>query len=245
MSNYPPPPPSDPNQPNPYGQQPPQQPQQPPPPGQNPYGQPPPPPGQVPPPPAYGQPPPAYGQPPQQGYGQPQQGFGQPPAYGQPAYGQPAYGAPGMSPFGAYAGWGTRLAAYLIDALVAVGAGIIFIIIGAVILGSSDGGGGSAVGLLIMLVGYAIILGVQIWNFIIKQGSTGQSIGKGVMAIKVVSMNTGQPLGSGGAFVRWLMHTFIDGAICYLGFLWPLWDDKKQTWGDKVASSVVVQAPKA
>jgi uncharacterized RDD family membrane protein YckC len=78
-----------------------------------------------------------------------------------------------------------------------------------------------------------------------KQGTTGQSIGKGVMNIKVVGENTGQPLGTGGAFVRWLMHTFVDGAICYLGFLWPLWDDKKQTWGDKVASSVVVQAPKA
>ena len=41
------------------------------------------------------------------------------------------------------------------------------------------------------------------------------------------------------------MHAFIDGAICYLGFLWPLWDDKKQTWGDKVASSSCIQAAKA
>ncbi len=217
MSNYPPPPPpGDPNQPNPYGQQPPQQP--------------PPPPGQQPPPPAN----PAH-VPPPPGYGQP--GFGQPPG----GYGQPAYGAPGMSPFGAYAGWGTRLAAYLVDALVAVGAGLVFIIIGAVLLGTDA----SVLGVLIMVVGYAVILGVQIWNSVMKQGTTGQSIGKGVMNIKVVGENTGQPLGTGGAFVRWLMHTFVDGAICYLGFLWPLWDDKKQTWGDKVASSVVVQAPKA
>ncbi|HWM74017.1 MAG TPA: RDD family protein [Nocardioides sp.] len=234
MSNYPPPPPQDPNQPpqNPYGNQPPPQqpPQQPPP---NPYGQP-----QQPQQPGYGQPQPGYGQP-QQGYGQPQQ-YGQP-GYGQPAYGQPGYGQPGMSPFGAYAGWGTRLAAYLIDALIAVGAGLIFIIIGAILLGSDA----SAVGVLIMVVGYAVILGVQIWNFVMKQGNTGQSIGKGMMGIKVVGTNTGQPLGTGGGFVRWLMHTFIDGAICYLGFLWPLWDDKKQTWGDKVADSIVVQAPKA
>lgn len=223
MSNYPPPPPppGDPNQPNPYyGQQPPQQP---PPPQQqpaNPYGQPPAHPVHVPPPPGYGQP-----------------GFVQAP----PGYGQPAYGAPGTSPFGPYAGWGTRLAAYLIDALVAVGAGLVFIIIGAILLGTDA----RVLGVLIMIVGYAVILGVQIWNFVMKQGTTGQSIGKGVMGIKVVGESTGAPLGTGGGFVRWLMHTFVDGAICYLGFLWPLWDDKKQTWGDKVASSVVVTAPKA
>ncbi len=236
MSNYPPPPPQDPNQPpqNPYGQpqQPGQPPQQPPP---NPYGQPPQQPG-------YGQQPPpqqpGYGQPPQQGYGQPQQGYGQPQqGYGQPAYGQPGYGQPGMSPFGQYAAWGTRFAAYLIDALIAVGAGLIFIIIGAILLGSDA----SAVGLLIMLVGYAVILGVTIWNNVMKQGTTGQSIGKGMMNIKVVGTNTGQPIGTGSGFVRWLMHAFIDGAICYLGFLWPLWDDKKQTWGDKVVDSVVLR----
>ncbi len=232
MSNYPPPPPQDPNQPpqNPYGQpqQPGQPPQQPPP---NPYGQPPQQPG-------YGQQPPqpGYGQPPQQGYGQPQQGYGQP-VYGQPAYGQPGYGQPGMSPFGTYANWGTRFAAYLLDALIAVGAGLIVLIIGAILLGSDA----SAVGLLIMLVGYAVILGVTIWNNVMKQGTTGQSIGKGMMNIKVVGTNTGQPIGTGSGFVRWLMHTFIDGAICYLGFLWPLWDDKKQTWGDKVADSIVLQ----
>jgi len=226
MSNYPPPPPQDPNQPpqNPYGNQPPPP---------NPYGQAPPP-QQPPQQPGYGQPPP------QQGYGQPQPGYGQPPAYGQPGYGQG-----GFSPFGPYAGWGTRLAAYLIDALIAVGAGLIFIIVGAVLLGSADPGETSVPGLLIMILGYIVIFAVQIWNSVLKQGSTGQTIGKGVMGIKVIGENTGQPLGGGGAFVRWLMHAFIDGAICYLGFLWPLWDSKKQTWGDKVASSVVVQAPKA
>lgn len=243
MSNYPPPPPppgGDPNQPNPYGQQPP------PPPGQY---EPPTPPPNVPPPPGYGQqqpPPPAYGQPQPPAYGQPpaypqQGGYGQQPAYGG-GYGQPGYGAPGMSPFGEYAGVGTRLAALLIDALVAVGAGIVFIIVGAVIAGSSDGGAGAAIGILVLIFGYVVVIGVQIWNLVLKQGTTGQSIGKGVMNIKVIGLGTGQPLGNGGAFVRWLMHTFIDGNICALGFLWALWDDKKQTWADKVANSIVVKS---
>ena len=39
-----------------------------------------------------------------------------------------------------------------------------------------------------MLVGYAVILGVTIWNNVMKQGNTGRSIGKGMMGIKVVGL---------------------------------------------------------
>ena len=51
----------------------------------------------------------------------------------------------------------------------------------------------------------------------------------------------GQPIGFGMAFVRRICH-FVDGIICYIGFLWPLWDEKKQTIADKIVSTVVVQA---
>ena len=182
-------------------------------------------------------------------YGQPQQPLPQPPSYGggpqQPygapdPYGQPGYGQPGASPFGTYAAWGTRLAAYLIDALIAVGVAIVPIILGVVLIAADA----DAIGIILYVLGFAAAIGFQIWNFVMKQGTTGYSIGKGLMGIKVVGVNTGQPIGTGSGFVRWLMHAFIDGAICYLGFLWPLWDAQKQTWGDKVASSIVIQAPK-
>jgi hypothetical protein len=46
-----------------------------------------------------------------------------------------------------------------------------------------------------------------------------------------------------------LLRLFMNGvfwAICVipgvLNYLWPLWDRKSQTWSDKIASSVVVQA---
>jgi hypothetical protein len=32
----------------------------------------------------------------------------------------------------------------------------------------------------------------------------------------------------------------VDGAICYLGYFWPLWDNKRQTWTDKIMSTVCV-----
>ena len=231
MSNYPPPPPpSDPHQ-NPYGQQPPQQPE-------NPYGSPPPPPQQ---PPAYGQPQyggqqPAYGQP-QEGYGQQQ--YGQQP-YGQQygGYGQPMYGAPA----GNYAHWGSRVGAYLIDALCGAAISILPLIIGGVLIGS-DSGGAQAIGAILYIIGIGLAIGFFVWNVCIKQGGTGYTIGKGVLGIKLISEQTQQPVGAGNAFLRALCH-IVDGLPCYIGYLWPLWDDKKQTFADKIMNTVVVQQPK-
>ena len=50
----------------------------------------------------------------------------------------------------------------------------------------------------------------------------------------------GSYVGGGTAFLRELAHV-IDGLPCYLGYLWPLWDDKRQTFADKICSTVVVR----
>lgn len=41
------------------------------------------------------------------------------------------------------------------------------------------------------------------------------------------------------------MIDFINAIPCYLGYLWPAWDAKKQTFTDKIVSSVVIKVPKA
>lgn len=61
------------------------------------------------------------------------------------------------------------------------------------------------------------------------------------MGIRLLREADGRPLGFGMAFVRRLAH-FLDSIACYIGWLWPLWDAKKQTFADKVCSSVVVKA---
>lgn len=68
----------------------------------------------------------------------------------------------------------------------------------------------------------------------------GQTIGRRIMKIRVIKELTGQPPGWGGAFIRVLVGG-ISGQIFYLGHLWRLWDDKKQTWHDKAAGTIVVQ----
>ncbi len=178
--------------------------------------------------------------------------YGQANPYGQqPGYGQPPAGAP----LGDYANWGKRVGAYLIDGLL-VGVAGFPLWIGYGMLAASaetstlaDGtvtvntSGGTAVTLLILL-GFATSLAFFIWNTCLKGGRTGYSIGKGVLGIKLVSATTGQPIGAGLAFVRYLAH-ILDALPCYLGYLWPLWDAKRQTFADKILGTVVVNQPKA
>jgi uncharacterized RDD family membrane protein YckC len=191
----------------------------------NPYGDP----GQNPPP-----PPPAYGQPP--AYGAPQYGApqGQPAPYGQAPYGQAPYGqAPyGSPPAGNFGGtlvdWPRRFVSGLVD----------FIVVplpGSIIQSIGRNGHNSA----LISLGSLIALGLAIWNAA-QQGRTGQSLGKRLMGTYVVREADGQFIGAGMGVLRWLVH-ILDAIPCLLGFLWPLWDAKKQTFADKIISTVVVK----
>jgi uncharacterized RDD family membrane protein YckC len=77
---------------------------------------------------------------------------------------------------------------------------------------------------------------------VIRQGRTGYTLGKTVVGIRLVGATSGQPLGAGMAFLRQLMH-FVDSFVCYLGWLWPLWDARRQTFADKIVGSVVLILP--
>jgi uncharacterized RDD family membrane protein YckC len=186
----------------------------------------------------------------------------QPPAHGAPTgyAGPPAYQL--GSPWGPLADWGTRVLASLIDSLVQLIAlvpyvvGIIVFVVGAphpAVYDSTGSGlyepakqgdtGLMVVGGLLFLVGLLGGLGVQLWNRVFTMGRTGQSIGKKAMGIMLVEERTGQPMGAGMCFVRELAH-FLDGAV-YIGYLWPLWDKKRQTFADMILSTVVIHVPKS
>ncbi|MDQ0986488.1 RDD family protein [Streptomyces sp. V2I9] len=203
----------DPN--NPYGQQP----------GQPPQG---PPQGQ----PGYGYPQQAPQGVPPQGYGYPQQQPGYPQQPGQPYGGgypqQPGYGG-GMPEL---AHWGLRAGGLIIDGLIVSVPYLAFAGIGAAL--------GDSAGATLALLGFLAMIGLTIWQ-LYQEGTTGQTIGKKAVGIRLLREADGRPLGFGMAFVRRLAH-FLDSIACYIGWLWPLWDQKKQTFADKVCSSVVVKA---
>lgn len=173
-----------------------------------------------------------------------------PPGEAAPGWGQPAYGAPGQPAPGGYHTYGTptpyaewikRVGAYLVDVAVVL-PGYLVMLVGAPMMGG-DNGGLAAIGVVLYFAGVAAVLGLAIWDLVLRQGRTGWSIGKQVLGIRLIAEKTGEPLGPGLTFVRMLAHV-LDQLPCYLGFLWPLWDPKKQTFADKIMSSVVIEQPK-
>jgi uncharacterized RDD family membrane protein YckC len=165
-------------------------------------------------------------------------GWGQAPAYGGPVgYGTPAgYGAPVP-----YAEWIKRVGAYLVDIVVLL-PGYLVAFLG-VAIGSVDNSAASGIGVLLAVAGYLGIFAIAIWNLIVRQGRTGWSLGKQVVGIRLIGERTGEPIGPGLTFVRALAHV-LDSLPCYLGYLWPLWDAKKQTFADKIMGTVVIEQKK-
>lgn len=210
--------------------------------------QPPPPPGNYPPPPppGGGYPPPP---PPQGGGYPPPQGGGYPAAQGG---GYPAApGAPGnVLPKESYTPWLTRVFAWLIDyipyiVIVGIGYGIqaatqetaCVTDTSEFNLGEFCATGNSTLGVAAFLISVLVGLIYLIWNYGYRQGTTGSSIGKSIMKFKVVSEKTGQPIGFGMSIVRQIAHV-VDAIICYIGYLFPLWDAKRQTLADKIMTTI-------
>lgn len=208
---------------------------------------PPPPPGNSPPQGSYPPPPPGnYPPPPPGNYPPPPPGNYPPPAPGYGAYPGQAGTPVGQLPQEAYTSWLTRVAAYFVDFLpILVLYGIPSMIAGTTAdkecITGSDGFvctvSPSSTGATLMFLGWLAALAFGIWNYGYRQGTTGSSIGKSVLKFKVVSETTGQPIGFGMSIVRQLAH-IIDGAILCIGYLFPLWDAKRQTIADKIMTTV-------
>lgn len=199
----------------------------------------------------YGGPP--FGPNPQQPYGPPSGPMPQQP-YGPPSAQMPQapYGGapvPGAHPLGQLAHWGWRALGFLIDtSIVSAGYGVLILIgmlLGFLTLSIGGGDEGAAmvfsiISLVVGLVGYAALVALAIWNVAYRRGKTGQTLGQKLVNISTLSEETGQPIGFGNAFARHLCH-ILDGMACYIGFLFPLWDEKRQTFADKIMRTVVVR----
>ena len=211
----------------------------PPPPGNHPP--PPPPPGGYPPPPP----------PPGGGYASPPPGGGYEAApQAATAYPPPAAAAPAL-PTEAYTAWGTRVLAWLIDAiplLILEGIGL-GLLLGtretACITDTSEynisqfcATGASTLGQVSIAVTGILALIYWIWNLGYRQGTTGSSIGKSIMKFKIINEKTGQPVGFGMSFVReviyWVAAGLCVGIVWLVAVLFPLWDPKRQTLVDKI-----------
>jgi uncharacterized RDD family membrane protein YckC len=158
--------------------------------------------------------------------------------------------------FGAprYAGFGSRLVGAILDDILyglLLGAlsipGIVFLRMALDDCYSLDdelvcpdgalNGGALAASIALFVVAVAITVVV----YVRALGSSGQTWGRKMAGVKVVSKETGAPIGTGRALGRTLFSRFISQQVCLLGNLWMLWDKDKQTWHDKIVGSVVVK----
>jgi uncharacterized RDD family membrane protein YckC len=119
------------------------------------------------------------------------------------------------------AGFWRRFASAFIDGLVI---GVVELVLG-LIMGATTG----------RLIGF--LVGAVYFTYF--HGTTGRTPGNAALGITVLDINDGSTLSYGRAFLRWLV-SIPSAFVILLGYLWMLWDPKKQTWHDKAAGSLPV-----
>ena len=165
---------------------------------------------------------------------------------------EPVYPPPAAYPVPAlrsdHANWSRRVRARLIDQAPTYVGLIIFMagyLVWVVELAQSGGStprfGGAAVA---MIIGLSVMLASLAWvayNRWMIAGKTGQSLGKRRTKIGLIGEETNAQIGAKNAFIRDLVH--ILDALTVVGYLWPRWDDTRQTFADKIMKTIVVQDP--
>lgn len=184
-----------------------------------------------------------------------------PPPPPPPSYGGPPAPPPGFQPYpmsgpsaANYAGFGARLGGYLLDSLLYGLLAAVFWLPSIFFFREAYDDcvtfndeilcpdGSPKPGMMAAAIGL-IAIGVVLVAIIYLRalGRTGQTWGRKIVGVKVIGKDTGQPIGAGKAFLRLLVAGVASSSICYLGYLWMLWDKDKQTWHDKVINTVVVR----
>jgi uncharacterized RDD family membrane protein YckC len=121
------------------------------------------------------------------------------------------------------AGFLERFVAVIIDGLLLLVPNVIVIIV----LGS-----GIASDLVNLAIGIAYAL--YFWT------TSGATVGKQVMGLKVVFADGGELIGPATAILRYIGY-FISGIPLFLGYLWVIWDPKHEAWHDKIAGTRVIK----
>jgi uncharacterized RDD family membrane protein YckC len=146
--------------------------------------------------------------------------------------------------------WWKRLVAMLIDgAILGVGYLLVLGVIGALVRsGQNASTTNRAISSGQLVAGFAVIgvlasIPSALYYGFMNGSKRGQTLGKMAMGIAVRDSRTGQRIGFWRALGRSLITTVFT-LLFYVPFvldsLAPLWDQRRQAWHDKVASSVVV-----
>lgn len=147
------------------------------------------------------------------------------------------------------ASWGSRLAAYLIDAVILL-VPIITLTITVVAIATGSDTGAVVTGILGFLA-YLVVALIYAPILMAREGrNNGQTWGKQMLGIRVVRDN-GESMGFGWAALREIVvkgllvsiaSSIIPVIPWFLNYFWPLWDDENRALHDMICSTHVVRA---
>ncbi len=143
-----------------------------------------------------------------------------------------------LGPHTHYAGFWRRTAAVLIDtvifAMVMVG---VMMILGAGLdmTEMMAGGHPPADGVLSLLINSLLPIVLTVFFWVKFLGTPGKLL----LSCQVVDARSGASLSTGQALLRYLCY-YVSALPLMLGFLWVLWDKRKQGFHDKIAKTVVI-----
>ncbi|MBI5787264.1 MAG: RDD family protein [Candidatus Schekmanbacteria bacterium] len=134
-------------------------------------------------------------------------------------------------------GFWLRAAAWLIDKIILTAISLFFLL--AIYLAGADFPLQKDSGILIYgLLSFLSLEILRVAYYVIFHATDGQTIGKAVLGIKVIDAD-GNPPTLWQAYRRRMAHFF--SIITFgLGYLWMIFDAKKQTLHDKIADTYVV-----
>ena len=126
------------------------------------------------------------------------------------------------------AGFGRRLAAQVIDVLWLLPLSVVLATIAGVVNGGEMSLGGE---MMSNIIGALIVL--LFWAD--RQGTPG----KLVLGLVIVDAETGLTPRFGRLVLRYLGY-LLSALPLGLGYFWMLWDDRRQTWHDKLGGTLVL-----
>jgi len=80
-----------------------------------------------------------------------------------------------------------------------------------------------------------------VYEMVLVSQWEGYTVGKKVMGIRVVPISGKGKVDLLRAFIRPVAKILSTVVLC-LGYLWMLWDEKSQTWHDKIVDTHVIEA---
>ncbi len=82
---------------------------------------------------------------------------------------------------------------------------------------------------------------ISVLYYFIPTAIWGQTIGKFLLGIKVISTKNEKSPGFGKAFMRELLGKTVSGIVLMIGFIWGLFEKERRTWHDFIGGTRVVQ----